>query len=49
MMFTCNYIQRQGKIPWLSQEDSDRIILISKYGLKVTDIRKQVIYMCTVK
>ena len=36
-------LQRQGIMPWTHQKGSQRILVISKYGIKVTDTKRQVI------
>lgn len=34
------YIQRQGRLPWVSANDSQCSLSLSKYGIKVTDMKK---------
>ena len=31
-------------MPWTHQKGSQRILVISKYGIKVTDTKRQVMY-----
>ncbi|XP_019861836.1 PREDICTED: uncharacterized protein LOC109590351 [Amphimedon queenslandica] len=37
--------QRQGIMPWVHQKGSQRILVISKYGIKVTDTKRQRVYV----
>ncbi len=36
--------QKQGILPWVTSEDNQRALSLSKYGIKVTDIKKQRVY-----
>jgi hypothetical protein len=36
--------QRQGLLPWVTSESDQRLLSISKYGIKVMDTRKQRIF-----
>lgn len=36
------YLQRQGRLPWAAADEDERFVVISRYGMKVTDVRKQV-------
>ena len=37
-------MQRQGRVPWVTSPDDLRILSLSKYGIKVTDDKKQRVY-----
>lgn len=36
--------QRQGRLPWVTSEQDQRVLSISKYGIKVTDVKRQRVY-----
>ncbi len=36
--------QKQGILPWVTSEENQRALSLSKYGIKVTDIKKQRVY-----
>lgn len=36
--------QRQGRVPWVTSPDDVRILSLSKYGVKVTDEKKQRVF-----
>ena len=36
--------QRQGLLPWVTSESDQRLLSISKYGIKVMDTRRQRIF-----
>ena len=36
--------QKQGRLPWVTSESDQRVFSISKYGIKVTDSKKQRVY-----
>ena len=40
---SCLY-QRQGRLPWVTSEQDQQVISISKYGMKVTDKKRQRVY-----
>ena len=37
--------QRQGRLPWVTTEDQQRVLSVSKYGVKVMDIKRQRVYV----
>ena len=36
--------QRQGRLPWVTTEDQQRVLSVSKYGVKVMDVKHQRVY-----
>lgn len=37
--------QRQGRLPWTTAAEDERCVVISRYGMKVTDVQKQQVHM----
>ena len=37
-------LQRQGRLPWVTSDQDQRILSLSKYGIKVTDENRQRVY-----
>lgn len=37
--------QRQGRLPWVTTEDQQRVLSVSKYGVKVMDVKRQQVYV----
>ena len=37
-------MQRQGRLPWVTSDQDQRILSLSKYGIKVTDENRQRVY-----
>ena len=38
------FVQRQGRLPWVTSQSDQRLLSLSKYGVKVTDSRRQRVF-----
>lgn len=40
-LFLLYTVQRQGRLPWVTSDSDVRVLSLSKYGIKVMDVKKQ--------
>ena len=45
VLYTCKFPQKQGWLPWVTSDSDQRVFSISKYGIKVTDMKKQRVFL----
>ena len=38
------YLQRQGRLPWVTSSQDQRVLSLSKYGIKVMDEKRQRVF-----
>ncbi|XP_065833683.1 integrin beta-1-binding protein 1-like [Oscarella lobularis] len=45
LLETIDLAQRQGKLPWMSSDEDERVVSISRYGMKVMDCFSKQVHM----